>query len=219
MKNLQKMGGMAALYMGLAYLVNIVLFLFVLDYPNIVSAAQKVALLVDNQILMYATNLSAYVFFGVVLIVLTFALHDRLKNNTPFLIRLAAVIGFIWAGGLIASGMISNAAIAPISAMYAIDPAQAAISWEMIETIALGMAGTSGELLGGLWMLLISWTALQAKEFSKGLNVLGVVIGAVGIISVLPGLNNLASIFGMLQLIWFVWVGIVMLRKKPNLVN
>jgi hypothetical protein len=219
MKNLQKMGGLAALYMALAYLVNIVLFLFVLDYPNIVSADQKVALLVENSMLIYATNLSAYVFFGVVLVILTLALYDRLKKCAPVLMRLAAVIGFIWAGSLIASGMISNAAIDPITAMYAINPAQAAVSWTVIETIALGMAGVGGELLGGLWMLLISWTALQAREYPKGLNVLGIAIGVVGFISVLPGLNDLGSLFGMLQLIWFIWVGIVMLRQKTTLAN
>lgn len=35
MKNLQKMGGIAALYLAVAYLTGIVLFLFVLDYPSI----------------------------------------------------------------------------------------------------------------------------------------------------------------------------------------
>jgi len=49
MNNLQKIGGIAALYLAAAYLVGIVLFLFVLDYPNIVDPAQKVALLVDKQ--------------------------------------------------------------------------------------------------------------------------------------------------------------------------
>jgi hypothetical protein len=44
MSNLQKMGGVAALYLAAAYLLGIVLFLFVLDYPKIVDPAQKVAL-------------------------------------------------------------------------------------------------------------------------------------------------------------------------------
>ena len=57
MNNLQKIGGIAALYLAAAYLVGIVLFLFVLDYPNIVDPAQKVALLVDKQTVIYSTNL------------------------------------------------------------------------------------------------------------------------------------------------------------------
>ena len=43
MNNLQKMGGFAALYLAVAYLLGIGLFLIVLDYPNIVDPAQRVA--------------------------------------------------------------------------------------------------------------------------------------------------------------------------------
>src|SRR3972149_6198723 len=42
MKTLQKFGGFAALYMAAAYLIGIVLFLVVLDYPSITDPAQKV---------------------------------------------------------------------------------------------------------------------------------------------------------------------------------
>ena len=77
--NFQKMGGIAALYMAVAYLVGIVLFLFVLDYPSIVDPAQKVALLVEKQMVIYSTNLIMYVIFGVFLIVLALALYERLK--------------------------------------------------------------------------------------------------------------------------------------------
>jgi hypothetical protein len=41
MKNLRKMGGVAALYLAAAYLVGIVLFLVVLDYPSITDPAHK----------------------------------------------------------------------------------------------------------------------------------------------------------------------------------
>lgn len=53
MNNLQKIGGLAALYLATAYLIGIVLFLFVLDYPNIVDPAQKVALVADQQMVIY----------------------------------------------------------------------------------------------------------------------------------------------------------------------
>ncbi len=53
MKNFQKIGGFAALYLAIAYLVGIVLFLFVLDYPSIVEPSQKIDLLVNQQTLIY----------------------------------------------------------------------------------------------------------------------------------------------------------------------
>ena len=98
MKSLQRMGGFAALYLAVAYLTGIVLFLFVLDYPSIVEPAQKVALLIDKQIVIYITNLLMYVIFGVFLVVLTLALYERLNAASPAIIRTATVIGIIWAG-------------------------------------------------------------------------------------------------------------------------
>jgi len=216
MKNLQKMGGLSALYLAAAYVVGIVLFLFVLDYPSIVDPAQKVDLLVNKQIVIYLTNLLMYVVFGFFLVVLTLALYERLNTNSPAITRTATTIGIIWAGALIASGMVSNAGIAPVVALYGEDPAQAALTWLAIESVANGLGGASGEILGGLFTLLISWAALRVSELPKGLNYLGVLVGVVGIISTVPGLNDLAGLFGVSQILWFVWLASVMLRQSPS---
>jgi hypothetical protein len=216
MKNLQKMGGIAALYLAVVYLTGIVLFLFVLSYPSIVEPAQKVALLVDKQMVIYITNLLIYVIFGVFLVVLALALYERLNTASPAIIRTATVIGFIWAGVLIASGMVSNAGIAPVVALYGKDPAQAALAWLAIESVANGLSCANGEILGGLLTLLASWAALQVSGLPKGLNYLGILVGVVGIISIVPGLNDLVGVFGMSQTLWFVWLGLVMLRSSPS---
>ena len=214
MNNLQKMGGIAALYMATAYMVGIVLFLFVLDYPNIVDPAQKVALLVDKQALIYSTNLMLYVIFGVFLIVMVLALYERLKVGA--MMQVATIIGIIWAGSLIASGMVSNAGIAPVIALYAKDPAQAALTWLEFETVANGLGNGNGEILGGLMTLLISWSALRSGGLPGNLNYLGMVVGLIGIISTIPGLSDLTALFGITQIVWFVWLARTLLRSDPN---
>ena len=216
MKNLQKMGGFAALYLAVAYLTGIVLFLFVLDYPSIVEPAQKVALLVDKQMVIYSTNLMLYVIFGVFLIVLALALYERLKAGALAIMQVATAIGIIWAGSLVASGMVSNAGIAPVVALYGKDPAQAALTWLGIESVASGLGNGNGEILGGLFTLLVSWAALRIGGLPKFLNYLGVVVGLVGIVSTIPGLSDLVGIFGMSQIVWFDWLGIVLLRRSPS---
>ena len=215
MNNLQKMGGFAALYLAAAYLLGLVLFIFVLDYPNIVDPAQKVALLVDKQMVIYATNLIMYVIFGIVLIVLALALYERLRVGAPAMMQVATVIGIIWAGSLIASGMVANAGIAPVIALYGKDPAQAALAWQGFEVVASGLGNGNGEILGGLMMLLISWAALRNGGLPKLINYLGLAVGLIGITSTLPGLSALASIFGMGQIVWFVWLAIILLRPLP----
>lgn len=217
MKTLQKFGGLAALYLAAAYLVGIVLFLVVLDYPSITEPAQKVALLVEMQMVTFVTNLVMYVFFGVILVILALALYDRLKSGAAALAQVATVIGVIWAGSLVASGMIANAGIAPVVALYAEDPSQAALTWLGIETVANGIGNGNGEILGGLWTLLISWAALRAGGLPKVLNFLGLLVGLVGILSLFPGLTDLTGLFGISQLIWFVWLGIVLLRSNASM--
>jgi hypothetical protein len=216
MKNLQKFGGFSALYLAIAYLIGIVLFLVVLDYPSITDPAQKVALLIEKQMVIFSTNLLMYVFFGIFLIVLSLALYDRLKSGAPAIMQVATAIGIIWAGSLIASGMVSNAGIAPVVALYAKDPAQAALTWEGIESVASGLGNGNGEILGGLLTLLVSLAALRTGGLPKGLNFLGLLVGAVGIITILPGLTDLVGVFGLSQIIWFVWLGIVLLRSNPG---
>jgi hypothetical protein len=202
--------------MAVAYILGIILFIFVLDYPHIVDPSQKVALLVTKTTVIYLTNLIMYVLFGIALIVFTFALNERLKVNAPATMRIASVIGFIWAGLLIASGMVSNAGIEPVIALWKNDPKQAAQIWSGIESVANGLSCGNGEILGGLLTLLISFCAFRAPHFPKALVYLGGLVGTIGIISIIPGLKDLTSIFGMSQIVWFVWIGIIMLRKIPN---
>ncbi|MBK9093312.1 MAG: DUF4386 family protein [Anaerolineae bacterium] len=217
MKTLQKYGGIAALYLAVAYLIGIAILLVVLDYPSITDSAQKVALLVEMQTVTFATNLLMYVFFGVVLIVLALALYERLQAGAPALMQAATALGIIWAGALIASGMVANAGIAPTVALHATDPAQAALLWQGIEAVASGLGNGNGEILGGLWALLVSLAALRAGGLPKGLNVLGLLVGAVGVLSLIPGLTDLLTgVFGLSQIIWFVWLGIVLLRSKAG---
>jgi len=216
MKTLQKFGGFAALYMAIAHLIGIVIFLVVLDYPSITDPAQKVALNVDKQMVVFSTNLLMYVFFGFFLIALTLALYDRLKSGSPALMQVATVIGFIWASSLIASGMVANAGLVMIVPLYAQDLAQAAITWQGIEAVTNGLGNANGEILGGLLTLLVSLAALRAGGLPKALNVLGLVVGALGIITIIPMLTDLVGVFGLGQIIWFVWLGIVLIRSNPG---
>lgn len=214
MNNLQKMGGFAALYLAAAYLLGLVLFIVVLDYPNMVDPAQRVALLADKQMIIFSTNLIMYVIFGIVLIVLTLALYERLNIGASAIMQVATVIGIIWAGSLIASGMVLDAGIAPVVALYGKDPAQAALTWQGFEVVASGLGNGNGEILGGLMTLLVSWAGLRTGELPKLLNYLGVVVGLVGVASTIPALNALGGIFGMSQMLWFVWLAMVMLRSS-----
>jgi Domain of unknown function (DUF4386) len=212
--NQQRVGGLAALYLAAAYLAAMPYFLLVLNYPNVNDPAAKLALLVNHQGSLYAFNILAYVAFGLVLTVLSFALYDRLKGETPPIARVVAGWGLIWSCLLIASGTIANMGMAYVIRLSAQDATGAAAAWQLIEAIVDGLGGAGGEALGGAWVLLVSVTGLRSKRLPAALSWLGVATGAVGLISNLPLLNDSREVFGLLQIVWFIWMGVVLLRTR-----
>ncbi|MCJ7736837.1 MAG: hypothetical protein MUQ10_05910, partial [Anaerolineae bacterium] len=88
--------------------------------------------------------------------------------------------------------------------------------WLAIESVFEGLGGST-ELLGGIWVLLISWAALRGGELPRVLNYLGVAVGVAGIVSTIPALAVLfIYIFALGQIVWFIWLGIAMLRGRTG---
>jgi len=215
MKKLQKFGGWAALYAAAAYLLGFVLWIVVLGYSSDLMPAQKVGSFVENQGMWYFLNLVVYILWGVVMVVLSLSLYDRIKTKAPALMQIATAAGLIWSGLVIASGMISNIGIKTVVALNNTDPAQAALVWTAIDAIRDGLGG-GNEIVGGIWVTLVSVSALKGRDFAKLLNYIGLIIGIAGILSAVPMLSELASVFGLLQIVWFTWLGFILLRRKPG---
>ena len=218
MKDLQKMGGLAALYEAAAYVLGIVFFFFVVDYAGVVDPVQKVVLLANNQAAMTIMNLIIYVVFGVVLVVLALALYERLKAGSPAMGQAATIFGLTWAVLVFASGFITLYGWEVIANLYRSDPTQAATLKLMLDTVTIGL-DHSDRFLGCLWVLLASWAALRAGMLPKALNYLGLSIGIPGIISTaFPALTELGIAFGLGIILWWIWLGIAMLGSRPSLV-
>lgn len=217
MNDLQKMGGVAALIEAATFVVGFGLLVTVLA-PTVavdVDPGQSVAFLADNQAIMYVWNLIIYVVFGVFLVVLAQALYERLKAVSPAMVQTATAFGLIWAGLVIASGMVANIGLGTVVDLYGKDPAQAESVWLALDAVQNGLGG-GNEIVGGIWVLLVSLAALRGGGLPRALNYLGVVIGVAGIITLVPALEMIGAIFGLGLIVWFVWLGIVMLRSNPS---
>lgn len=212
----QKAGGAAAIYLALAYIAAMPYFLLVADYQGATTGADKVAVIVSNYSSMYAMYLVTYVFFGIALGVLAFALYDRLKAAASSTMRVATAIGLLWSVALVTSGMVWNYGMTTIVALAKTDPAQAQQAWQAIEPVSSALGGAGGEILGGLWVLLVSVVALRSGALPKLLGWFGVALGVVGLTSVVPPLHDAAIVFGLLQIVWFVWVGVALLMTKAT---
>ncbi len=214
MNDFQKLGGVAALVQAITYIIGFA-GLLTLFTPYFIGdeldAVGRVGFVSDHLAVMQAWHLVLYVVFGVALVVLALALHERLKAGAPAMMQTATAFGLIWAGLVLASGMISVVGMGAVSELYGSDPALAAVAWQAIETVANGIGG-GVEIVGGLWLLLVSWSALRSADLSRALNYVGVVAGGAGILTIAPPLEAFGAIFGVGQIVWFVWVGVLLWR-------
>ena len=220
MNSLQKMGSVAALVMAATFVVGLAVFLGVLTpagyFEEGVTPVEKVAILANNHAIASISYLIAYVVFGIFLVVLSLALYERLKAGSPAMAQTATAFGIIWAGLVIASGMVAVIGIGTVVDLYSNDPAQAGPVWLAIESVQRGVGGEI-EIVGSLWVLLVSAAALRAGELPRALNYFGVVIGVAGLLTVVPALEALGPVFGLGLIVWFVWVGIFLWRSNPSI--
>lgn len=214
MNNLQKIGGVAALFEAAIYISAFAFFGAFWDYPITADDAQKFIFLTDNQAILSIVNLTMYVVFGLFLAVLVLTIYQRMKTKAPVLSQTASVFGIIWVGLVIASGMIANVGLGAVIDLSAKNTEQAMTLWVVINTIVEGLGG-GNEVVGGLWVLLLSIAGLKIIELPKLLNYLGLFVGSVGVLTIYPA-EILTEIFGLSQIIWFFWLGMAMLMSPKS---
>jgi hypothetical protein len=215
MIKLQRIAGLSAISEAIIYLSAFIFFGAFWDYPTSADTVQRLAFLADNQMILSVANLIMYVVFGVFLSVLVVSIHECLIEKTPTLAKISSVFGIIWVGIIIASGMIANIGLATVIKLSANDPEQAMTVFRTINAVVEGLGG-GNEFVGGFWVLLLSIAALKSNVLTKKLNYLGLFVGAFGIMTVYPA-DVLTEIFGVSQIIWFAWLGTVMLSQATKL--
>lgn len=215
MKTLQKVGGISALICAGTYILAMGLLTSILTpmANESMSFDQFIAFFLPNQMLIFIWHFAMYLVNGTFLVFLTLALTQQLKTDAPALALAAAGFGLLWTGLVFASGFITLYGWETIGRLAATDPAQAAALRLVVDTITLGL-DHSDRFLGCLWVLLTSWAALRSKQLPKPLNYFGLIIGVAGIVSsVAPALNELAYAFGLGVIVWWIWLGIVLLQR------
>jgi hypothetical protein len=209
MNDWQKVGGVSALVAAATWVFGMLLLFTVL--APFATGDVDPGFLAGNQAIIYVWNITIYLVFGVLLVVLLLALHERLKAGAPALVGTATAFGLIWAAVVFASGMVFNIGMETVIDLYGKDPAQAESVWLAVNSVSIGLGG-GNEVVGALWILLLSWAALRAGGLPRALNLLGVVISVAGLLTLVPALEMMGVIFGLGSIVWFVWLGIVMLR-------
>lgn len=200
-------GGVGALIATATFVFGIVLFVTQLaDYTAAdATPASSVAFLVDHEATLFAWYAVIYLVFGLAIVPLVRALQQRLRTAEPELAAHASVFGHVWVGLMFATGMVLTIGVGAIADLAG-DPDQAQALWSTIDTVGNGLGG-GNELVGGLWILLVSRAAQRSRTLPAWLNVLGAVTATAGIVTVVPALTEVGMVFGLGCIAWFAAVG------------
>ncbi len=200
-KNLQKMGGIAALGHAAALVVGMVLS-FTLMFPLLDAAPdQALKFLSSNQTLVYLWNLIVDWGSVITFVIMLLGLYERLKPGSLAFMRAASFFGLLWAVLTIRNGSLMLHHFGVVANLYGSVPAQVA-AWTV--------------LARSLWVLLFSLAAVHTGGPFRSLGYLGVFLGIAGSLTLIPDfVEILFMIFGPGMMIWFVWLGIVLLRNNP----
>jgi hypothetical protein len=216
MKYEMKTAGVAAILLALCYILGFALLATSMNPGSTEGWTQvrKLEFILERQAIFVFWNIVIYIVFGAALAVLAVALHRLLQSVSPLLASIGTAFGLIWVGLVVASGMVANVGLAWVSSAYESAPEAAAQAWMVIGVVQNGIGG-GVEVVGGLWVLLVSAASLRGRAvLPRAINLLGLVIGGCGIVTIIPALSDMGAVFGILQIVWFVGVGVVLLRTK-----
>jgi hypothetical protein len=214
-------GGIAALAGAATNLLGLVVFVALLLPKGLGDAeaepSKVVALLVDNETAMRLWYQITYLAFGACVVVLVLALRGRLSGGTTTLADGVTTVGLIYAVLVMAVGVLYITDLHTIVQVSGKDPDRAVTVYQTLTSVENGLGAGGGETAAvSLWLLLLSWAALRAGRLPRALNYLGVGLGVGGAVCVVTGSVAVSSVFGVLLIAWFIWLGIALLREAPE---
>ncbi|MDP2714347.1 hypothetical protein [Rheinheimera sp.] len=209
-------GGYAAIGMALCYISMAVIFFGLLTVPPGLDSLGRLQFYLQQQYLLVSIGYGiGYLLFGVLLAILLQALRQAMPQNQPVIAALAERFGNVWLVLMLASGMVALVGMNMTLRLLDTSTEQALALYNAGNLLTNALGGGI-ELVGGLWVLLFSIAGLQQQRFAKALHLLGLVVGSLGILTVLHTVPYLKDAFGITQLIWFSWLGVVLLGSATG---
>ena len=209
---IHKAGGCAAIGMALCYISVAVIFFGLLAVPAGLDNLGWLQFYLQQEYSLVAIGWGmGYLLFGVLLAILLQALGQVIPQKQSAIAALAERFGNIWVMLMMASGMVALIGMNMTLRLLGTSTDQALALYNTSNLLTNALGGGI-ELVGGLWVLLLSIAGLQQQRFAKALHLLGLIVGSLGILTVLHTVPYLKDAFGITQLIWFICLGIALLR-------
>lgn len=206
-------GAGAFFAMPMCYILMFLIFGVALSFPQTESVSDKIAYIASQQVLLSLANTVGYLVFGSLLLIAVQTTQTRLKGLSSLLLNTASAFGFIWVVLMMCSGMVALVGMNTMLTLFAKGSPHADTLFYIYTTVVNSLGGGI-ELVGGLWVLLISLCGLKTQQLAKGLHLLGLVVGSFGVLTLFQSVPAMKDAFGLSQIVWFFWMGRALLKSS-----
>jgi len=213
--SLLRWGALAAFAMPLCYVGMFVIFGVFLDVPQTEVVDDRIAYVARHQWLVAMAYVVGYFIFGGFLLIAVQAIHQRLAVRVSALLNSASIFGLMWVAFMMASGMLAIVGLHTMVTLHQKGSVDATTLF-FLYTTTVNALGGGIELLGGLWMLLLSAAAWHQRQLSMAFNAIGLSVGVLGVLTIYQGVPALKAGFGLGQVVWFVWLGFLLLGSAKD---
>ncbi|NJO43361.1 MAG: hypothetical protein HC769_11740 [Cyanobacteria bacterium CRU_2_1] len=202
MSHLQKFGGIAAFINFVVAIATMAVAILLIGFPAIADQNKLVELAIHNPAPLLIQDGLKFA-SAAISSVLILALASYLRCDTSTLLSVATGFGFFSVLCLV-----GNATLSLYTIFQAATYEQATSFGNQLNSI-IGILAGAAISLDGLWLLLVSWTALKSQRLPNPLCYLGI---GMGVLSLVPPLGIIVL---LLSMVWSVWVGRVLLQEEP----
>ncbi|WP_110427297.1 hypothetical protein [Glaciecola sp. KUL10] len=212
MNNQQRAGAIASFICASSFIIGLCLVLLIVpDFND--GPDQRFKVLSQSSLLMQVWYFLVYLVFGVSMLILSISLLRTKSKEPSSLEQITMLMSYLWSCYIFASGLIAILSIEFLfSGHFKLGDTSLDL-WRDIYSIQMGL-GEGAEWVGAIWVVLINTCILKTRKLPSALAYFGYFISIFGFFTLVPVLQPIGAIFGLLQIIWFLIVGILMFRQK-----
>ncbi|MFC3853220.1 hypothetical protein ACFOSD_10285 [Salinispirillum marinum] len=209
---LTPLAGAAFIGMALCYVTLFVIYGAVLRMPAEANTTEKIAYLIENKGLLNLTYVLGYVLFSCLLCFCVNVIGGLYQQVSPTAMAMATLFGYFWGVILLCAGMIGISSHELLASYSNSNPAAAEVIYYARILLTESLGGGI-EFVGGVWLLLLGAVSWRHSLLSKPLCTFTLVKGAIGAATLFSAEPVLRDLFGITGIIWFLWMGLVMIKK------
>ena len=213
LSQLKFLAGLAFIGMALCYITLFVIYGAVLSTPLDATTAKKIAYLVENKVLFNFTYILGYVAFACLLCFCVYVTHCLYQHASKTTMAMASLFGYFWVLVLLCTGMIGISSNELLASQSLINPEATEVIYHT-RTLMTESLGGGIEFIGGVWLILIAVVSFRHKLLSKSLTIFTLVKGGIGVLTLFCADTLLRDMFGITGIIWFIWMGLALLKKR-----